>query len=919
ESCTEEIGRLTTGEDGETQEMELFAGTYYVKEITASKGFERDPAIYSVEVKDADVQVLISREVPKTGALFIEKCLDTDGLDPAAVELISHSSDYSVEGAEYTVYLDPECTEVYSSSILTIKASDETGMEGSSDILSGLPLGTYYIRETRPGRNLAADPATYSVEITEANCLTAQCPSQKSKDRPKMGSVKLIKVPQIPELTQGNHCYTLEGAVYGIYTQEDCREEHLFRTEQTGPDGSFLADDLPFGTYYIREITASTGYELDLTVYPVVVGDAAVQAVISREVPKTGSLFIKKCLDTDGLDPAAVELISHSSDYSVEGAEYTVYLDPECTKVYGSSLLTIAASDETGMEGSSNTISGVPLGNYYIKETRNGRNLMSDPGIYYVAITEENYLNAQCPEQTSEDQPKMGSAQLVKVPAIPELTLGNSCYSLEGAVYGIYTHEDCREEHLFRKERTDQDGYFLADELPFGTYFIREISPSEGYGPAACRADAQGTEVHAIILSELQDKAEITCEEPADAFPARVLLQKIDAQTQKPVPAAGGSFENAEYTVEFFTNYSCEGSPERIWILVTDENGKVLLHPDYLKPGSSGLYYDKSGQPVIPRGSFRIRETKPPEGYAADPQEYCFQVNGARLFESGEDTGVQLIGTVPAIDPDQGILSEEQIGRGNFGFKKTDGGREGIAGCLFEVTQVDTQEVHYIVTDPNGVFSSANFEKDNGNDAAVTVLENGEIAIDESLLSHRHNVWFSMDREGNQAEPIQEMASFPYGTYRFREIETSANQGLSMITFTGTVYESGFYTNDSIVYDLGTKDDSTQGQPYLQTTAWDGFDLDKLAETDRESVSLIDKVSFFNCRKGTDYTVKGKIWDKTNGCFYMEDGKELESTVHFTAGSDSGHIEMPFDLSAKQLEESGARALVIFEWLYQED
>ena len=51
----------------------------------------------------------------------------------------------------------------------------------------------------------------------------------------------------------------------------------------------------------------------------------------------------------------------------------------------------------------------------------------------------------------------------------------------------------------------------------------------------------------------------------------------------------------------------------------------------------------------------------------------------------------------------------------------------------------------------------------------------------------------------------------------------------------------------------------------------------------------------------------------------MEDGKELESTVHFTAGSDSGHIEMPFDLSAKQLEESGARALVIFEWLYQED
>ena len=41
-----------------------------------------------------------------------------------------------------------------------------------------------------------------------------------------------------------------------------------------------------------------------------------------------------------------------------------------------------------------------------------------------------------------EEQPK-GDVQLLKVPAQADLTEGNSCYSLEGAVYGVYQDAGC--------------------------------------------------------------------------------------------------------------------------------------------------------------------------------------------------------------------------------------------------------------------------------------------------------------------------------------------------------------------------------------------------------------------------------------------------------------------------------------------
>lgn len=64
---------------------------------------------------------------------------------------------------------------------------------------------------------------------------------------------------------------TLDGAVYGIYKDENCTDKVEELTIAQNPDGTHSATSGWYltGTYYVKEITASNGYNLDTTVYRV--------------------------------------------------------------------------------------------------------------------------------------------------------------------------------------------------------------------------------------------------------------------------------------------------------------------------------------------------------------------------------------------------------------------------------------------------------------------------------------------------------------------------------------------------------------------------------------------------------------------------------------------------------------------------
>ncbi len=80
------VGIITTKEDGSTDPLQnLVAGRYYVFETKASKGFKRDPKVYTVEVKPGETTIFTSTEIPLDDpiAVAVEKIDKTTG-EPVA-------------------------------------------------------------------------------------------------------------------------------------------------------------------------------------------------------------------------------------------------------------------------------------------------------------------------------------------------------------------------------------------------------------------------------------------------------------------------------------------------------------------------------------------------------------------------------------------------------------------------------------------------------------------------------------------------------------------------------------------------------------------------------------------------------------------------------------------------------------------
>lgn len=222
------------------------------------------------------------------------------------------------------------------------------------------------------------------------------------------------------------------------------------------------------------------------------------------------------------------------------------------------------------------------------------------------------------------------SIQIQKSSTNPELTENNDCYSLEGAKYTIYKDADCTEE-VFTLE-TDATGVTLKKVLTPGTYWIKETAAPKGF--------VLDEEVHEVTIIENQVNKFSFEDKPLvkEFDPYAILLGKIDAETNLNKPQGSASLGGAEYTVKFFEgeyedNVNPEKelgkTPDRTWVLRTNENGYCRLFKTFLVEGydNSDFYYlNEDDIPDLPLGTLVIQETKAPVGYQINNEIFVRRV-----------------------------------------------------------------------------------------------------------------------------------------------------------------------------------------------------------------------------------------------------------------------------------------------------
>ena len=223
--------------NGEITVNDLTVGDYTITEKTAPNGYLVNVAPFKTTVSaNQTAETTITDEAP-TGKISIKKS-DSKG---------NIQGEASLEGAEYTVY-GADGQEV---------GKITTDKDGNGS-LENLVLGTYTVKETKAPEAYDLDWNTYTVELTYKDQNTAIILGNvDSKENVKTGKIEIKKTD-----TEAN---PLKGGEFGIYANADMyigdtlyKKGQLVVSIKTDDSGVARSDDLPYGSYYVKEISAPT-------------------------------------------------------------------------------------------------------------------------------------------------------------------------------------------------------------------------------------------------------------------------------------------------------------------------------------------------------------------------------------------------------------------------------------------------------------------------------------------------------------------------------------------------------------------------------------------------------------------------------------------------------------------------------------
>lgn len=209
-----------------------------------------------------------------------------------------------------------------------------------------------------------------------------------------------------------------------------------------------------------------------------------------------------------------------------------------------------------------------------------------------------------------------GSVELEKRSANAGMSEGNGAYSL-AAEYMLYSDKACT--NAVAAMDLDDSGHGKIDEVEPGGYWLKETKAAPGFAidEAAYAVTVESDKTSTVEAGHVQDTPQSNVVD--------VAVAKLDATTGEARAQGDATLADAEFTVEYYKGiYSSvgeareSGSPDRTWVLATDNEGKARLSDDSKVSGDSFYYASDGTTPVIPLGAVLVTETKAPAGYNLD-------------------------------------------------------------------------------------------------------------------------------------------------------------------------------------------------------------------------------------------------------------------------------------------------------------
>ena len=421
----------------------------------------------------------------------------------------------------------------------------------------------------------------------------------------------------------------VDGAVFNV------KNSSGFNQDVEVTNGKIVLEKLKKGTYYIKEKSSPDGYLLNTETYSVEVksNQTAQKAVVNDE--PTGEITITK-IDIDTGNENRVDRKSHHGDASLKGAVYTLYAQNDIYNKkgtikyfskdeqiatftfneYGKASVKITNSStpaEIGINGS--TLTGLPMGSYYSKETVVPNGYTQDTNIYtYTLSYKDSTTEVIKVNGTVKNTVQKAPFEVIKVSTnnntTAETIAGAEFTAILTKYVDFYGSFDEAKKHLneFAKDeysifKTGDDGHGVSGLLAYGEYTVNET-----YTPSAEIETVEQFYVTIDRDSKTPIKELVENDLPFEAY---IKLQKQDKNTGKFVTYSNATFEL--YKLNEDTNK---------W-----EQVKCKVGNQYFTSWTTNNEGIARTETKLEAGNYKVTEIKIPTGFIQIDGELTFKVD----------------------------------------------------------------------------------------------------------------------------------------------------------------------------------------------------------------------------------------------------------------------------------------------------
>ena len=671
-----------------------------------------------------------------------------------------------VADCNFELYKDEACTQ---------KVASGKSASNGQITFEKLKVGTYFVKETSVPTGYLLDTNIKRVDVRNGETSTVEF-----KNNEPTGKLLIHKVSENND--------KVGGAIFSVTAEENIKNVAGTKTfytkgqevaKITSANGTGIAEiaELPLGKYSVREIQAPKGYLLNEQVFQVnleyknsttPVIELEIKGVVNHE--PTGTIAIVK---KDSKTGSVAQ-----GDATLENAVYKIYANEDIYNVAKSKKFyskgDLVATRNTDKNGNTTDVTGLPLGNYIVKEEVAPKGYLLDTTVYEVKLEyKDQYEKIIYGRANSKDKVKeMGvhifkSGIKVNSGMTPGLAGAEFTIKLNSAVEKAYENGYSYEEvwngideygnsvtvdsnrvaeaqeiaPTYETIVTNESGdAYTQNKLPYGTYIVKETKTPKDYETA--------TDFTFSITddeTEIQDVAKkvkhiVVNNEQQETY---IKLVKKDLKTDKVVTLTNATFQ-IKATKDIYDRATKKilykkGEAVSQKIGSTTYNSFTTNADNLVVPDKS-YTNDKEdkGTIITPLklevGSYEVTEIKIPEGFLQLDNSVKFDVKGIRNYDKDPDGDFIKEIVIKNEQPTATIIIDKSVAL-----------REDVDTSIVDIS--DLSPIQFKLTAKEDVIDKA--------DGSVIYKKGQEIRT------------FNLDKDGNLK--IEEL---PIGVYELQEIKT---------------------------------------------------------------------------------------------------------------------------------------------------